>query len=255
MPQAWKDQGTRSASRRIGRSYYDESTYFETANHLHDFQSRFQRYRVRRVLELHAPQPTDRILDLGCGWGTISFALGPKVREVVGLDFSERAIACCNERLDSSGFDNVSFRVGDARDSGVRAGSFDVVTAADLFEHLYPDDSEAVAAEGFRVLKPGGRFAVWTPCRSHILEVLKNNNMVLKKDIAHVDYKSMPRMKAILSGAGFEIARAYFAESHVPGLRVVERLGQRWVPLLRRRIAVLAVKPDRRVKRRSSRPR
>lgn len=233
-----------SAPRRIGRSYYDESTYFEAASHLHDFGSRFQRYRVRQVLDLCGPRPTDRILDLGCGWGTITFALGPKVREVVGLDFAERAIAGCNARVDEFGLDNVFFRVGDARSSGLPAASFDVVVAADLFEHLYPDDSESVAAEAFRVLRPGGRAAVWTPCRSHVLEVLKNNDIILKRDVSHVDYKSMARMREILVGAGFEIARSYYAESHLPGLSVAERLGQRWLPLLRRRIAVLAVKPE-----------
>ena len=236
-------EGANPAFKRIGRSYYDESTYFEDASHLLDFGSRFQRYRVRKVLELCPPQPTERVLDLGCGWGTIAFALGPKVREVVGLDFSERAITECNARLDAFGLHNVFFRVGDARATGLPAGSFDAVFAADLFEHIYPDDSEAVAAEAFRVLKPGGRFAVWTPCRSHILEVLKNNDIVLKRAISHVDYKSMERMKQILVDAGFNIARAYFAESHLPVLSVLERLGQKRVPLLRRRIAVLADTP------------
>ena len=163
---------------------------------------------------------------------------------MVGLDFSEKAIAGCNARLDTFGLDNVFFRVGDACSSGLDAASFEAVVAADLFEHLYPDDSVAVAAEAFRVLKRGGCFAVWTPCRSHFLEVLKNRDIFLKRDVSHVDYKSMPRMKEILIGAGFDIDRAYFAESHLPGLSVVERLGQRWVPLLRRRIAVLAVKPE-----------
>lgn len=239
-----RPDGGAGGQERIGRSYYDESTYFEAASHLQDFGSRFQRYRVRKVLDLCAPGPNERILDLGCGWGTISFAMGPRVREVVGLDFAERAIAGCNARVDEFGLENVFFRVGDARASGLAAESFDAVVAADLFEHLYADDSEAVAAEAFRVLRPGGRIAVWTPCRSHILEVLRNNDIVLKRDISHVDYKSMPRMREILVGAGFEIARSYFTESHLPGLSLAERLGQRWVPLLRRRIAVLAVKPE-----------
>ena len=73
-------------SSRIGRSYYDDSGYFdcEAGSHLHDFTSRFQQYRIRKVLELLVPMPTDRVLDLGCGWGTISLALGPRVGEVVG---------------------------------------------------------------------------------------------------------------------------------------------------------------------------
>ncbi|MDE2982053.1 MAG: methyltransferase domain-containing protein [Gemmatimonadota bacterium] len=235
--------GATDRDRRVGRSYYDETAYFDAAEHLRDFESRFQRYRVARVTELYPGRPTHRVLDLGCGWGTISHALSPRVREVVGVDFSERAIAGCNARVPVHGVDNVVFRVADARATGLEAGSFEAVVAADLFEHLYPDDSEAVAAEAFRVLAPGGVFAVWTPCRSHILEVLKNNDIILKRDVSHVDYKSMARMKALMTGAGFHIERAYFAESHLPGLRALERIAQRWVPLLRRRIAVLGRKP------------
>ena len=80
------------------------------------------------------------------------------------------------------------------------------------------------------------------PCRSHILEILRNNDILLKRAISHVDYKSMSRIRKILIDAGFEIDRAYYAESHLPVLSVLERLGQRWVPWLRRRIAVLGVK-------------
>ncbi len=228
---------------RIDRSYYDHSAYFDGVARLHDFQSRFQRYRVEKVLALHSPRATDRVLDLGCGWGTITYALAPRAKEVVGLDFAERAIAMCTARLARAGLDNVVFRVGDARDSGCSPETFDVVVAADLFEHLYPEDSEAVAAEGYRVLKPGGTFVVWTPCRSHVIEVLKNNDILLKRDVSHVDYKSMPRMKEILAKAGFGIRRATFVESHLPGLNLLERLAQRWVPLLRRRIGVVGRKP------------
>ena len=136
---------TEPGTGRIGRSYYDETAYFDDDARLRHFGSRFQRYRVARVREL--------------------YALAPKVREVVGLDFSERAIAGCRARTDLHGFDNIVFEVGDARGSGLGAGSFDVMIAADLFEHL-------------------------------------------------------------------------------PGLRVLERLAQRWVPLLRRRIAVVGLKPE-----------
>jgi hypothetical protein len=54
----------------------------------------------------------------------------------------------------------------------------------------------------------------------------------------------MAAMKRLLSDAGFAIERAYYAESHVPGLRVVERLLQRVAPFMRRRIAVLGRKPS-----------
>jgi cyclopropane fatty-acyl-phospholipid synthase-like methyltransferase len=230
---------------RIGKEHYDSSEYFvgEGAGHLTDHQSPFQKYRVARVDALARPSPSDRVVDLGCGWGTFCFAFADRVASIVGVDFSERAIGLCRERLDAAPKPNVSFRCADAGATGLAAGAYDLVIAADLFEHLYPDDSARVAREAYRLLAPGGRFATWTPHRGHVLEVLKNRNLVLKRDVTHVDYKSMAAMKRLLSDAGFTIERAYYAESHVPGLRIVERLLSPLVPFLRRRIAVLGRKP------------
>lgn len=234
-------------SNRIGREYYDSSDYFEGdhATHVTDAQSGFQRYRVKKVLELHLPRATDAVVDLGCGWGTFSFALAARVRSVVGVDFSVRSIEFCERRKRQiAPTPNLSFLCADGGDTGLPESSFDVVLAADLFEHVYPDDSQRIAREAYRLLKPGGRFSTWTPHRGHILEVLKNRDIVLKRDISHVDYKSMADMKKLLTDAGFEIERAYYAESHVPGLRTLERAFQSFVPLLRRRVAVLGRKPE-----------
>lgn len=235
-----------SRGERIGKEYYDSSDYFDGggASHIIDLESPFQRYRVAKVLDIHTPGPRDRVADLGCGWGTFDFALADRVAEVVGIDFSERSIEICERRLAGAQTGNIRFLCADAGDTGLEAESFDVVLAADLFEHLYPDDSVRVAREAFRLLRPGGRLSTWTPHRGHVLEVLKNRDIILKRDVSHVDYKSMADMKRLISDAGFTIERAYYAESHLPGLRVAERLLQGVIPLLRRRIAVLGRKPE-----------
>lgn len=230
--------------RRIDAEYYDSSSYFEAAPHLVDRNSAFQRYRIRMVTELANPLPSDRVVDLGCGWGTFEFALADEVAQIVGVDFSRKSIEFCNAQLARDPRDNVTFLRADAGDTGLEEGAWDLVVAADLFEHLYPDDSHGVASEAFRLLRPGGRFAAWTPHRGHLLEILKNHGILLKPDPTHVDYKSMNGLTGILRDAGFEIRRAYYAESHLPGLRVAERVLGRWVPILRRRIAVLGIKPD-----------
>jgi cyclopropane fatty-acyl-phospholipid synthase-like methyltransferase len=229
---------------RIGKEHYDASDYFEgeRARHLTDRDSAFQRYRIAKVVELAAPVATDRVVDLGCGWGTFELALAERVAEVVGVDFSERAIDFCRRRSTEEPHANVRFVCADAAATGLPSGAFDLVIAADLFEHLYPEDSSRVAAEAYRLLAPGGRIAAWTPHRGHVLEILKNREILLRRDETHVDYKSMEAMKRLLSQAGFTIERAYYAESHVPGLSAVERWLQPWVPALRRRIAVLGRK-------------
>jgi len=234
---------------RIGREHYDASGYFEGegASHLTDPQSPFQRYRVAKLTELGAPGASDRVVDLGCGWGTFCFAWAGSVSEIVGVDFSERSIELCRRRLAEEPRDNVRFVHADAGATGLDAGTWDLVVAADLFEHLYPDDSVRVAREAYRLLRVGGRFAVWTPNPGHVLEALKRRGILLRPDPTHVDYKTMRSMKRLLSDAGFAIERAYPAESHVPGLRVAERLLQGVVPFLRRRIAVLGRKGGGRV--------
>lgn len=230
---------------RIGKEHYDSSEYFEGrgAAHLTDLDSPFQRYRVAKVTAIHPPMPTDRVVDLGCGWGTFGFALADRVAEIVGVDFSEKSIEICRRLLAEAPHENLSFLQADAGATGLEGGAWDVVIAADLFEHLYPDDSQRVAGEAYRLLKPGGRFVTWTPHRGHVLEALKNRDILLKRDVTHVDYKSMADMKRLLSEAGFRIERAYYAESHVAGLRTAERILQSVVPFLRRRIAVLGRKP------------
>lgn len=233
-------------SRRVDRDWYDSAAYFDGAAHITDPDSPFQRYRITKVLELCTPGPLDRVVDLGSGWGTFGFALAGRVNEVVGVDFSEKSVAFCSRRLERDPRPNLRFVRADAGATGLEGGAWDVVLAADLFEHLYPDDSVRVAQEAFRLLRPGGRFAVWTPHRGHILEILKNHDILLARDPSHVDYKSMARTTRLLSEAGFGIERAYYAESHVRGLRAAERLLQGFVPFLRRRIAVLGRKPGQR---------
>ena len=229
---------------RIDKEHYDSSSYFEdeNANHLTDLDSSFQQYRIAKVTGIRPPKLEDRVVDLGCGWGTFCFALADQVHEVIGIDFSKKSIGLCEDILASSGQTNVRFTQADAGDTNLPKDTFSLVIAADLFEHLYPEDSKRVAEEAFRILAPGGQFVTWTPHRGHFIEIMKNNNFILKNDVTHIDYKSMAEMTGLLRNAGFSIEKAYYAESHLPGLRFLEVCLQSFMPLLRRRIAVLGRK-------------
>jgi hypothetical protein len=55
------------------------------------------------------------------------------------------------------------------------------------------------------------------------LEKMKNNNILLKRDLAHVDYKSMRTIVGELEKRGFKILKNYYTESHLPVWKYIEK--------------------------------
>jgi hypothetical protein len=94
-------------------------------------------------------------------------------------------------------------------------------------------------------LKPGGRFIVYTPSKTHFFELLKKRNIILKEDKSHVGLRTMKEYVNILSRAGFVVKESYFEPTHIPVFNFLERtlmpipgIGD----LFKRRICICAVK-------------
>lgn len=83
-------------------------------------------------------RPDDRLLDVGCGPGTISVDLARRLGEgsVVGIDRSDEVLAGAAELALAAGVDNVEFRGCDVMDLPFEPGSFDVVHAHQVLQHL-----------------------------------------------------------------------------------------------------------------------
>jgi SAM-dependent methyltransferase len=117
-----------------------------------------------RMLELAAPRPGDRVLELACGPGSVGLAAAELVRphgKVVMSDFVPEMLAIAEARID--GTPNASTRILDLEEIDEPDGSYDVVLCRDGLM-LAPDPDRA-AREIRRVLRPGGRaaVAVWGP--------------------------------------------------------------------------------------------
>jgi ubiquinone/menaquinone biosynthesis C-methylase UbiE len=100
------------------------------------------------------------LLDIGCGPGTITLDLAARVApgRVVGVDRSEDVIATATANLRSSPAPNVAFATGDVYALDLDTGSFDVVHAHQVLQHLVrPVDA---LRELRRVLRVGGLLAV-----------------------------------------------------------------------------------------------
>jgi cyclopropane fatty-acyl-phospholipid synthase-like methyltransferase len=230
----------------IDGEWYDRQVYSNSQinESFLDANSPFQKYRISNVLGIYTPGEGESVVDLGCGWGTFLFAVAPFCRQVTGVDFSRKSISLCRDTALKRGVGNVRLVHASSCDTGLPSDSYDAIICADLFEHLYPHDFEATLDECDRILKRGGKLVIWTPNRGHIFEVLKNNNIILKKDPGHVDYKSMDRLVNALTDRGFVVRKNYYAESHIRGLDLIERKMMGLLPFMRRRIAILAEKPN-----------
>ena len=106
-------------------------------------------------------RPSDRLLDVGCGTGTIVLELAPHVNRAVGLDLSPGMIAIAQRK--AAGVANVEFRAESAGDlKSVDDAAFDCVCAFNIL-HLV-EDPAALARALHRVLRPGGILVSSTPC-------------------------------------------------------------------------------------------
>lgn len=88
---------------------------------------------VARALSEVSPQGFSRGLDLGCGTGLVARALGDKVRQLIGIDLSERMIDLCEDEDLYDGLyvgDVVSFLIENDEPS------FDLIVAADVLPYL-----------------------------------------------------------------------------------------------------------------------
>ncbi len=96
-----------------------------------------------------------RILDLGCGPGTISRDLLGISEQVWGIDISKDMIRVANESFSSSGLESrIHFCVGDAENLNFPDQFFDVVICLGVLRYL--DSLDKGLKEIYRVLKPDG---------------------------------------------------------------------------------------------------
>ncbi|HZB06255.1 MAG TPA: cyclopropane-fatty-acyl-phospholipid synthase family protein [Thermoleophilaceae bacterium] len=101
--------------------------------------------------------PGDRVLDVGCGWG--SFAMHAAANHdvsVVGITLSEPQAALARERAAQRGLsDRVDFRVMDYRE--VADEPFDAVASIGMVEHVGSAQIDVYAKQVARLVKPGRR--------------------------------------------------------------------------------------------------
>jgi len=181
--------------------YYQGESHQEEYVVQHPFFLAFHKARLRELDKVFGRtiRPGSRVLDVGSGY-SIFFLL---MRD---WDFS---ITCCD--LDAAAIEKMrdlcpafEWLVSDATHLPFEDGSFDVVYAGEIIEHV-GDPLEALA-EWRRVLAPGGTLILTTPNRERLLA--RANRKVVPVHPEHVREMSLPQARATLVASGFEVLEA-----------------------------------------------
>ena len=129
------------------------------------------------ILDVLQPAPGERVLDVGCGFGSTSRAIAARGAEVHGIDISAPMIELARRRASEAGVD-VAFAVGDAQEDDL-GGPYDAV-ASRLGVMFFADPVRAFRNFA-RATRPGGRlvFVCWqtldrNPWMSAASEVLRS---------------------------------------------------------------------------------
>ena len=133
-----------------------------TPSYTMGYSEEFRQLLDRRSADTHAKYllphltPGHRVLDFGCGPGTISVGLARTVEpgELHGIDVEESQIGLARAAAEAGGHRNATFHVGNVTDLPFEDDFFDAAHCHAVLMHV--PDTEATLAEVKRVLKPGG---------------------------------------------------------------------------------------------------
>jgi len=161
-----------------------------------------QRGNLRTNLEFLAEnnllKQNDRILEIGCGIGSIVSELSGQGYDITGTDISGEAIAYGLKK-----YGDIKLQVQPAEDLQFEDQTFDVVLSFDLFEHIARIDRHI--SEVHRVLRKDGFYLFQTPNKysNVIFETLYHKSLIWRR--AHPSLHTPGQLKRRLSKHGFEI--------------------------------------------------
>jgi 2-polyprenyl-3-methyl-5-hydroxy-6-metoxy-1,4-benzoquinol methylase len=220
---------------------YDEA-YFADLSARYRTRNRFARQRIANVFSLLPELKGRRLFDIGCGMGTFTLEAATRGAHAVGLDLAPAGIAAARRVAQEEGVSDASFTLADAARLPFRSASADIIIAADFTEHLDDDTFYRVLSDLARVMKPGGTLVVYTPEAGHIFEQLRERGILLEQEPSHIGIRSAQELARATEKPGFRVERIRYLPSHLPIWNLVEGMLARWVPLLRRRIGLVAIR-------------
>jgi ubiquinone/menaquinone biosynthesis C-methylase UbiE len=157
-----------------------------------------------RLVDALGSAATGKVLDVACGPGIVTEALGRVARDVVALDLTHEMLTRARERCARAGLSNVTFREGSATQLPFADNTFDAVVTRLSFHHF--PDPRSVLVEMVRVAKTGGTVLVADVVSSEDREKSAVHNAIeITRDPSHVRMLPASELMSLIRDAGLEV--------------------------------------------------
>ena len=186
----------------LERHYSKPHLYLDQPYVAHtNFGRRLKYTLLVKLLKLFLPRTQKiKLLEIGCSQGDLLTVAAKDGRyAATGLDYEKGPVAYAR----SVGLDA---RLGDVESAQFAPGSFDVVVAIHVVEHL--QNPLATFSEIHRILRPGGLFFGVTPCITHIKSRLAGRHWKYLGPPDHLWYFSPKTITAFGQKLGFNAIHA-----------------------------------------------
>jgi len=211
--------------RREGDAIHISGDYQARALKSDRAAQRFWHEAKFRLIERTAmPGKNDRVLDAGCGSGTISHFLSLHAGEVVGIDSNPSAIKYASSAYKAP---NLQFRLGQFDDL-VGEKLFDKIYSIEVIEHLYEHQVADVLSLFHKLTNPGGQLFLTTPnYRSAwpLIEWLLDRFALVAKldEVQHVTHFNKRKLSSMCERAGWRVGHIGTFNGLAPFLAPISR--------------------------------
>jgi ubiquinone/menaquinone biosynthesis C-methylase UbiE len=202
--------------------------------------SRWMRYWISpgRVIFMNTPVrqlpsrlsliSSARILDIGCGYGSLLIYLHKKVgfsNRSEGIDISPVMVSMAEKEIRKRALeDRIRIRKGRGTKLPYPDGTFDLVLSTYVIKHLCDESLFMMMREVLRVLKKGGHFCFWEAGPSRFTTMNYLNNKLMSSELSTINIRSSEHLRMMMEKTGFSSLEQF---GHAPYLYypVMPRVG------------------------------
>jgi len=213
-------------------SFYDENYYLNDCGGYESFKmnNAVLDSRLYVVQCLADVQAGERILDLGCGRGELSYAMAKSGADVLGIDYSGDSIEIAKKNFDG-GLSNLNYKKVDffKLDQGLL---FDKIVASDLVEHIDAELFEKFMESIANRLSKGGKFILHTAPNKYVYSYKYKRDRLKAKEMGlylpenpRSFYESLMHINEQTPGGLKKLLKKYFKNRCVWTANIEEPLG------------------------------